>query len=64
MSELQALIFTFIRGMIALAGTVALIELLGGGFELTALAIVVFMCVIPWQTAGVVMRYADRDRGR
>jgi hypothetical protein len=60
MSEIQALILTVGRGMVALVAILVLIEVLGGSFDLMALVIVFFMCAIPWSTAGVVMRYAHR----
>jgi hypothetical protein len=64
MSEKQALTLTFACGAIALVAAVIGIKLLGGGRELMALTGLLVMCATSWESAGVVMRYADKDRHR
>jgi len=64
MSEKQALILTFAVSSVAMAAAMVGIKLLGGGPELMACVIPLFVCVGAWEVAGVVVRYAGKEGQR
>lgn len=61
MTEKQALILLFLGAIVAVFAVLAGIKLLGGDEELMAIGGMVVLCVSAWESAGVVMRYSDKD---
>ena len=62
MSEIQALILTFVGCVVAVFATLLALKQLGADLELMALAGMLWVCVAGWESAGVVMRYAEKRR--